>query len=157
MSAESKENVLNLAAALLEYQNRSCQALFDRLLEKGADEQDAAYAVAKLQELGYLDDAKYGAMILRDQQAKGYGKGRVRQKLREKKVDEQVTQALLDTYETDWEKLAALAASKLRGQVLDRRALKRAADALFRRGFSWSEIQDVLREYEAQSEEIYDD
>lgn len=157
MSAESKEKVLNQAAALLEYQNRSCQALFDRLLEKGADEQDAAYAVAKLQELGYLDDAKYGAMILRDQQAKGYGKGRVRQKLREKKVDQQVVQALLDTYETDREKLAAMAASKLRGKTLDRRELKRTADALFRRGFSWGEIQDVLREYEAQAEEIYDD
>ena len=68
-----------------------------------------------------------------------------------------MVQALLDTYETDREKLAAMAASKLRGKTLDRRELKRTADALFRRGFSWGEIQDVLREYEAQAEEIYDD
>ncbi len=157
MSQESKEAVLHQAAALLEYQNRSSQALFDRLLEKGADEQDAAYAVAKLVELGYLDDARYGAMIVRDLTARGYGKGRVRQKLREKKVDEHVVQTLLETYEPDREKLAALAASRLRGKKLDRRELKRTADALFRRGFSWGEIQDVLREYENQAEDGYDD
>ena len=157
MSAESREKVLNQAAALLEYQNRSCQALFERLLEKGAEEQDAAYAVARLRELGYLDDARYGALILRDLTARGYGKGRVRQKLREKKVEESVIQALLETYEPDREKLSALAASRLRGKTLDRRELKRTADALFRRGFSWGEIQDVLREYEMQAEEIYED
>ena len=157
MSQESKEAVLHQAAALLEYQNRSSQALFDRLLEKGADEQDAAYAVARLMELGYLDDARYGAMIVRDLTARGYGKGRVRQKLREKKVDEHVVQTLLETYELDREKLAALAASRLRGKKLDRRELKRTADALFRRGFSWGEIQDVLREYENQAEDGYDD
>ena len=157
MSAESREKVLNQAAALLEYQNRSCQALFERLLEKGAEEQDAAYAVARLQKLGYLDDARYGALIVRDLTARGYGKSRARQKLREKKVDESVIQTLLETYEPDREKLAALAASRLRGKTLDRRALKRTADALFRRGFSWGEIQDVLREYEMQAEESYED
>ena len=157
MSAESREKVLNQAAALLEYQNRSCQALFERLLEKGAEEQDAACAVARLQELGYLDDARYGALIVRDLTARGYGKGRVRQKLREKKVDERVIQTLLETYEPDREKLAALAASRLRGKTLDRRELKRTADALFRRGFSWEEIRDVLREYEMQAEEICDE
>lgn len=157
MSAESREKVLNQAAALLEYQNRSCQALFERLLEKGAEEQDAVCAVARLQELGYLDDARYGALIVRDLTARGYGKGRVRQKLREKKVDEHVIQTLLETYEPDREKLAALAASRLRGKTLDRRELKRTADALFRRGFSWEEIRDVLREYEMQAEEICDE
>ncbi len=157
MSLESQEKVLNQAAALLEYQNRSCQALFDRLLEKGAQEQDAAYAVDRLQELGYLDDARYAGLILRDLTARGYGKGRVRQKLREKKVEESVIQALLETYEPDREKLAALAASRLRGKNIDRRELKRTADALFRRGFSWGEIQDVLREYQMQAEEIYED
>ena len=157
MSAESREKVLNQAAALLEYQNRSCQALFERLLEKGAEEQDAAYAVARLRDLGYLDDARYGALIVRDLTARGYGKSRARQKLREKKVEESVIQALLETYEPDREKLSALAASRLRGKTLDRRELKRTADALFRRGFSWGEIQDVLREYEMQAEESYED
>lgn len=157
VSLESQEKVLNQAAALLEYQNRSSQALFERLLEKGAEERDAAYAVAKLQELGYLDDARYGALIVRDLTARGYGKGRVRQKLREKKVDEQAIQALLETYEPDREKLAALAASRLRGKQVDRRELKRTADALFRRGFSWGEIQEVLREYQEQTEDVYDD
>lgn len=157
MSAESQEKVLNQAAALLEYQNRSCQALFERLLEKGADEQDAAYAVARLRELGYLDDARYGALILRDLVARGYGKARVRQKMREKKIEESVIVTLLETYEPDREKLAALAEARLRGKPIDRRELKRTADALFRRGFSWGEIQDVLREFEMQAEEIYED
>ena len=64
---------------------------------------------------------------------------------------------LLEKYEPDREKLTALAEARLRGKPIDRRELKRTADALFRRGFSWSEIQDVLREFEMQAEEIYED
>ena len=157
MSAESQEKALNRAAALLEYQNRSAQALFDRLVEKGETEQDAAYAVARMQELGYLDDARYGELLARDLTARGYGKARVRQKLREKKVDESVICTLLEEYQPRRDKLAALAASRLRGKNIDRRELKRTADALFRRGFSWEEIRDVLREYEMQAEEICDE
>lgn len=153
MSEESRDRTLKQAAAILEYQNRSSQALYDRLLEKGAEAEDAAYAVARLQELGYLSDAQYGAMILRDLSARGYGKGRIRQKLREKKIDSSDAEQVLEGYTLNREALAALAAARLRGKPLDRRELKRTADALFRRGFSWSEIQDVLDEYRNQMED----
>lgn len=157
MGAETKEQTLNLAAALLEYQSRSCQALYDRLLEKGAREEDAAYAVARLRELGYLDDARYGATILRDLTARGYGKGRVRQKLREKKVEASVIETMLTEYTPDKEKLAALVAARLRGRPADRKELKRTADAMFRRGFSWDEIREALGEYRESMEETYVD
>lgn len=153
MSEESRDRTLKQAAAVLEYQNRSSQALYDRLLEKGAEPQDAAFAVARLQELGYLSDESYGAMVMRDLSARGYGKARIRQKLREKKVDPQVAEALLEDYIPDRAALAAQAAARLRGKPLDRRELKRVSDALFRRGFSWSEIQEALGEYRNQVED----
>jgi len=37
--------------------------------------------------------------------------------------------------------------SNLRGQTPDRKALKRVADGLYRRGFGWSDIQRALRDY----------
>ena len=72
-------------------------------------------------------------------------------------MDESVICTLLEEYQPRRDKLAALAASRLRGKNIDRRELKRTADALVRRGFSWEEIRDVLREYEMQAEEICDE
>ena len=60
METDSREKTLRMAANVLEYRHRSSRALYQRLLEKGAEEQDAAYAVARLQELGYLNDGEYG-------------------------------------------------------------------------------------------------
>ena len=50
METDSREKTLRMAANVLEYRHRSSRALYQRLLEKGAEEQDAAYAVARLQQ-----------------------------------------------------------------------------------------------------------
>ena len=73
---ERRERVLRTAANVLTYRARSSQALYDRLVEKGAAPEDAAWAVARLRELGYLNDADYGRLVVRDLAARGYGPGR---------------------------------------------------------------------------------
>ena len=53
----------------------------------------------------------------------------------------------MEAYELQPEKMQVYIESKLRGQTPDRKALKRVADGLFRRGFSWGDIQSALRDY----------
>ena len=66
METDSREKTLHMAANVLEYRHRSSRALYQRLLEKGAEEQDAAYAVSRLQQMGFLNAGEYGAMLVRD-------------------------------------------------------------------------------------------
>ena len=153
MDTDSREKILRMAAAVLEYRNRSAKALYDRLLEKGAEERDAAWAVARLQELGYLNDAEYGRLLVRDLCRRGYGPGRIRRYLKEKKLDGPDIELAMEEYVFQPEKLREYIDSRLRGRTGDRRELKRAADGLFRRGFGWDEIQSALREYALQMEE----
>lgn len=40
-------------------------------------------------------------------------------------------------------------AAKLRGRTADEKTIKKTIDALLRRGFSYGEIRDALRRYEA--------
>ena len=147
MENESREKTLRMAANVLEYRHRSSRALYQRLLEKGAEEQDAAYAVARLQQLGFLNDGEYGKLLVRDLCRRGYGPGRIRQYLKEKQLDGPDIDIAMEDYVFLPEKLQAYIDSKLRGQTPDRKALKRVADGLFRRGFSWGTVQSALRDY----------
>ena len=147
MENESREKTLRMAANVLEYRHRSSRALYQRLLEKGAEEQDAAYAVARLQQLGFLNDGEYGKLLVRDLCRRGYGPGRIRQYLKEKQLDGPDIDTAMEDYVLYPEKLQAYIDSKLRGQTPDRKALKRVADGLFRRGFSWGTVQNALRDY----------
>ena len=147
METDSREKTLQMAANVLEYRHRSSRALYQRLLEKGAEEQDAAYAVARLQQLGFLNDGEYGKLLVRDLCRRGYGPGRIRQYLKEKQLDGPDIDIAMEDYVFLPEKLQAYIDSKLRGQIPDRKALKRVGDGLFRRGFSWGTVQSALRDY----------
>ena len=147
METDSREKTLRMAANVLEYRHRSSRALHQRLLEKGAEEQDAAYAVARLQQMGFLNDGEYGKLLVRDLCRRGYGPNRIRQYLKEKQLDGPDIDIAMEDYVLLPEKLEQYIQSKLRGSQADRKALKRVADGLYRRGFSWGVIQSALREY----------
>jgi len=153
METGSREKTLQMAANVLEYRHRSSRALYQRLLEKGAEEQDAAYAVSRLQQLGFLNDGEYGVILVRGLCRRGYGPRRIRQYLREKLLDPPDIETAMEAYVFQPERIQAYIESKLRGQSPDRKALKRVADGLFRRGFSWDEIQSALRDYSLNMED----
>jgi regulatory protein len=150
-----RDKVLAAAADILTYRSRSAAALRDRLEEKGFDEADAAWAVTRLTELGFIDDAQYGADLVAACRAKGWGKGRIRQELRAKKLDAELADSLLEDFEPDYDKMTAFIAARLKGErAPDRAAIKRVSDSLARKGFSWEQIRRALERYTEQTEEM---
>lgn len=144
---ERREKALKTAANVLQYRQRSAQALYDRLLEKELLPEDAAYAVARLKELGFLNDEEYARLWVRELSQRGYGPGHIRQALREKKLEPETIDFAMADYQVDPERLRRYVESKLHGKMPDRKALKRVSDGLFRRGFGWEDIRRALREY----------
>lgn len=145
--AQSREQALKTAANVLQYRQRSARALYERLLEKEIAPEDAEYAVERLKQLGYLNDGEYAALLVRELSGRGYGPRRIRQTLREKKLEPETVEAAMETCQTDPEQLRRYVESRLKGQTADRRSLKRVSDGLCRRGFSWEDIRRALREY----------
>ena len=143
----------------LEYISRrrmSCREMERKLLDKGIDEETAAYCVSWLLDNRFLDDESYSGAVVRHYAAKGYGIRRVKDELYRHKVGrEHWEEALEKMPETD-ETLDKLLRSRMRGaSPSDKAATKKACDALMRRGYSWEEIRSALYRYETEFEEEY--
>ena len=115
--------------------------LYDRLVEKGESERNAAAAVAWLQNLHFLNDADYAAGLVRHYAAKGYGPRRVRDELYRHKIPRELWDTALEELPEPERAVDRLLRAKLRGaDIEDRAAMKKATDALLRRGYGWEEI-----------------
>ena len=118
--------------------------LVKKLKEKGETEADAENAADWLENIGAVSDADYAEMLVRNLSARGYGKARIRQKLREKGVPRELwDDALAQMPESD-EALEKYIRAHLDENETDRKKIKKVSDALLRRGFSWSEISEAL-------------
>ena len=127
--------------------------LYDRLVEKGESEQNAAASVAYLIGLHFLDDAEYAAMVVRHYAAKGYGARRVRDELYRRKVPRELWDEALEQMPEQEEEIDRLLRMRLRGvEEPDRAHLKKAMDALLRRGFSWDEVRAAVNRYQAEAD-----
>ena len=146
----AKERALRMIGAR-PLSQREC---FDKLVEKGENEHTAAEVIAWLTEMRLLNDEEYARMLVRHYAAKAYGPRRIKDELYRHKVSREYwEEALEEMPETD-DTLDKLLASRMRGaSPNDRAAVKKASDALMRRGYSWEEIRSALYRYESEFEE----
>ena len=146
------EEIRNRALRLLEKRDMSRKMLVDKLLEKGASPEDAAEVADRLCELRVVDDSRYAALVVRHYAGRGYGERRIREELYRRGIDRALwPDALEEMPETDDAALRFLR-SRLRGDA-DPAALKRAADALVRRGYGWDDVRAAAERYKQETEE----
>jgi len=119
--------------------------LLEKLVEKGEPREEAEAIVDRLTELGFLDDARYAGLVARHYAAKGCGRRRIEAELFRRRVPRELWDAALEVLPPSDSTLDSLLQNRLRGASPDdRAAVRRASDALLRRGFSWEEIRDAL-------------
>lgn len=128
------------ALRILERRDVSRKELISKLTEKGESITDAETVADWLVDLGVIDDARYAAMLVRHYAAKGYGKARIQNELYRHGIEKELWDGAMEHYPDQEEAIDRLLRSKLRSDTPDRAELKKATDALLRRGFSWAEI-----------------
>ena len=148
--AARESGLKDRALSLLTARPLSRKELTDRLLERADATEEEAEAVAdELERLGLLDDRAYAEALARHYSAKGYGPYRLREELYRRGVPREHWDAALAGTEDPAEAIDAVLRKKLRGADLsDPRARKRAADALARRGYRWSDVSAALERYQ---------
>ena len=114
-----------------------------RLVQKGETKQDAKQAVAWMTELDLLDDQKTAQQVVQRCISKGYGLARAKQALYEKRIPKEFWEAALADYPDQTEKIVEFLQARL-GDDRDEKQLRRAMDALLRRGHSYQEIRRAL-------------
>lgn len=143
------------AVRIISASSVSKRDLEQRLQQKGEDAAQAKEAVAWLSDLNLIDDCRTAEQIVSRCAAKGYGIARAKQALFEKKIPKQYWDEALADYPDQTDSIAAFLRSRLKGSF-DERDVKRAADALMRRGHSWSEIREALNRLEKDTEFLED-
>ena len=86
--------------------------------------------------------------------AKGYGPRRVRQELQRRGIPKELWDMAMEQLPEQDDTIDRLLRSRLLGaDPEDRAALKKASDALLRRGFSWEEIKEAIERYRVEDDD----
>ena len=129
--------------------------LEQRLVRKGEDPQQAKDAVQWMEELHLVDDRATAEQGVHSCISKGYGLARAKQALYEKRIPKTYWEEALAEYPDQCEKIEAFLRSRL-DEDSDSKQIKRAVDALIRRGHSYGAIRRVLNELSFDSEDYED-
>ena len=127
--------------------------LQQRLVHKGEDPEQAKEAVQWMSDLNLLDDSRVAEQVVQRCVSRGYGLQRAKQALYEKKVPKQYWDAALADYPDQLEEIVDFLRSRL-GQEYDQRELKRAVDALMRRGHSYAVVRKALSRLQLDQEDF---
>ena len=114
-----------------------------RLVRKGEDPQQAKEAVAWMEDLHLVDDRATAEQVVSSCISKGYGLMRAKQALYEKRIPREYWDEALADYPDQTEKITAFLKSRLDADS-DEKQVRRAVDALIRRGHSYGTIRRAL-------------
>ena len=149
--AASRMSAKMRAVRIVSASSVSKKDLQQRLVQKGEDPEEARNAVEWMSDLNLLDDARVAEQVVARCISKGYGLARAKQALYEKKVPKEFWDDALEDYPDQLEKIQDFLASRLDVHS-DDREVKKAIDALMRRGHSYGTIRRALNELQFDAE-----
>ena len=144
------------AVRIVSASNVSKRDLEQRLIQKGEDPMQAKKAVQWMADLDLVDDAKTAQQIVGSCIRKGYGISRAKQALYEKRIPKEYWDEALADYPEQSDKILEFLRSRL-SDTSDPKAVKRAIDALIRRGHSYGQIRRALESLSVDADEFPED
>ncbi len=130
------------AMTLLTGRPHSAGELVDKLKARGGSEEEAWEVAQWAEDLGLLNDKEYAKSVARHYSAKGYGIYKIKNELFRRKVPRACWEDALNEMAPPDEAVDRYLDKHLHSD--DPKEVKRASDALARRGFSWREISRGL-------------
>ena len=130
--------------------------LEERLVRKGEDPEQARQAVNWMSDLHLVDDRATAEQVVNSCISKGYGLARAKQALYEKRIPREYWDEVLEDYPDQSEKITAFLQSRLDADS-DEKAVKRAIDALLRRGHSYGAIRRALDSLSFDTEDFQEE
>lgn len=135
------------AIGLLSRREHSHRELVRKLAARGVELHEAEAAVSRLIEDGWQDDARFAESLVRGRAGSGYGPVRIRAELATHGLDESIVSTALARYEGDWLENARDLVRRRIGACIDGDLplQRKAADLLYRRGFTGDQVGAVVR------------
>lgn len=152
----------NTALRIIERNYKSEKEVYDKLLEKGYDEETSKAAIDFLRSYSYIDDARYAQMYIRDK-LKSEGQSKIKYALLRKGIsDEIIKNALLENSDEDLEFETAMNLAKKRYVILAKREPDKykLSQKLYRflvsKGYGFDLVSNVVKKVTNDEEEYYE-
>ena len=155
-SAAGQMSAKMRAVRIVSASSVSKRDLEDRLVRKGEDPIQAKEAVQWMEDLHLVNDRNTAEQVVHSCIAKGYGLQRAKQALYEKRIPKQYWEEALADYPDQSEKIESFLRSRLDADS-DDREVKKAIDALLRRGHSYGTIRRVLNDLSFDTEDFFEE
>ena len=155
-SAAGQMSAKMRAVRIVSASSVSRRDLEERLVRKGEDPDQAKEAVRWMEDLHLVNDRNTAEQIVHSCVSKGYGLQRAKQALYEKRIPKQYWEEALADYPDQSDRIEAFLRSRL-DEESDEREVKKAIDALLRRGHSYGTIRRVLNDLSFDTEEYFED
>ncbi len=141
------------AVRIVTASNVSRRDLEQRLVRKGEDPAQAKEAVQWMADMSLLDDRRTAEQIVSRCVSKGYGLARAKQALYEKRIPKDLWEEVLADYPDQTDKIIEFLNARLDEHPSDK-DVKRAIDALMRRGHGYSQIRRALSQLALDEQEF---
>ena len=137
------------ALFLLGLRDYGCKELETKLAQQAPPE-TAAAVVARLRELGLLDDEQYARRVAaRLSESKHYPARRIQQELRRRGIGAELAQtAAAEIPMDDTQQALAFIEKKYYNKMHTEDSRRKVADALARRGFAYSTVRQAMQAYD---------
>ena len=151
--AARRSQIREKALDLLGYRALSRGELARKLTEREFSQEETQEVCDWLEDLGYLNDSRYAAQVCAHYAAKGYGERRLREELYRRQVPREYWEEALGSVGPTDDEVDAFLRKRFKGERPDPKELKRASDALLRRGFRYDQVREGLRRYGMEVED----
>ena len=155
-TAAGKMSAKMRAVRIVSASSVSRKDLEERLVRKGEDPLQAREAVAWMEEMNLVDDRATAESVVHSCISKGYGLQRAKQALYEKRIPKSCWEDALADYPDQLEWIEKYLRSRL-DEDSDEKQIRKAIDALIRRGHSYRTIRQALGNISFDTDEFPED
>lgn len=157
MLASDRRRATERGLYLLDYRDYSYSELFKKLNEN-YDEDTCYYVLNKLASLGLINDRRYAENLARKyMEVQKYGYYRASNEMCRKGLDRELVTEVLSAYEEGTaERICEIIRKKYSGYLDDPDKVRRMKNALARRGYSFSDINEAVRMMECADYDEYE-
>ena len=156
ITAAGKMSAKMRAVRIVSATSVSKRDLQERLVRKGEDPQQAKEAVQWMEDLHLVNDRNTAESVVHSCISKGYGLQRAKQALYEKRIPKEYWDEALEDYPDQMDRIQSFLRSRL-DEDSDDKQVKKAIDALLRRGHSYGTIRRALNTLSFDSEDCFED
>ena len=129
------------------------KALYEKIVAGGISPAAAARAVARIKELGLINDRKFAERLANLMSESNISKREAYAKLYNKGLPKEIIKSVLEETPFDeTEQIAAIIDKKYRAKMNTKENIQKVYAALIRKGFSYSAVSEAIKRYTKELE-----